>query len=81
MFGIALATITKDNKILLQKRSKQVHMKQTRISLATAENMIRDSIQMKYRNPDLFATAQRICLREEVGVEIKREDCVFLGFG
>lgn len=80
MFGIALATITKDNKILLQKRSKQVHMKQTGISLTTAENMVRDSDIDENKNPSFFITAQR-CLREEVGVEIQKEDCVFLGLG
>lgn len=80
MFGIALATITEDNKILLQKRSQQVFMRQTKISLVTAENMIREVDLDEHKNPDIFATAKR-CLREEVGLEIKKQDCVFLGFG
>ncbi|MFA0822597.1 MAG: hypothetical protein ACC612_06880 [Methanomethylovorans sp.] len=80
MFGIALATITEDNKILLQKRSQQVFMNPSKLSLATAENMIRDMDKNEYGNPDPFITAQR-CLREEIGIDIEQRDCVFLGFG
>lgn len=80
MFGIALATITADNKILLQSRSHQVYMGKNTISLATAENMIRDMDADENKNPDLFKTACR-CLKEEIRVDVKREDCVFLAFG
>ena len=80
MFGIALATITEDNKILLQERSKYVFMSKTKITLTTAENMIRGIDVDIHGNPDIFNTAQR-CLREEVGLNIEKKDCVFLGFG
>ena len=80
MFGIALATITEDNKILLQKRSQQVFVGPNRISLATAEHMIRGMDEDEHENPNLFITAQR-CLQEEIGVEIERKNVVFLGFG
>jgi hypothetical protein len=55
-------------------------MRQTKISLSTAENMIREVDTDKHGNPDIFVTAQR-CLLEEVGIEIEKKDCIFLGFG
>lgn len=42
--------------------------------------MIRGMDEDKYGNPNPFITAQR-CLKEEIGIEIKLEDVVFLGFG
>jgi len=75
-----LATITEDNKILLQKRSQQVLLGPSRISLATAEHMIRGIDEDEYGNPNLFIAAQR-CLKEEIGVEIEPIDVVYLGIG
>ncbi len=80
MFGVALAAITEDNKILLQKRSQQVFMGPSKITLATAEHMIRGIDEDKYGNPNPFITAQR-CLKEEIGIGVELEDVVFLGFG
>jgi len=78
MFGVALTTITEDNKIILQKRSRQVFMGPMRCTLATAENMVRGLDEDGKPNP--FFTAKR-CIREELGEEIKLEDIMFLGFG
>lgn len=80
MFGVALAAITEDNKILLQKRSQQVFLGPNKITLATAEHMIRGMDEDKYGNPNPFITAQR-CLKEEIAIEVKLEDIIFLGFG
>jgi len=80
MFGVALAPITEDNKIILQKRSRQVFMGPMRYTLATAENMIRGLDEDEDGKPNPFLTAKR-CIREELGEEIKLEDIMFLGFG
>ena len=79
MFGVALATITEDNKIILQRRSRQVFMGPMRFTLATAENMIR-SDKDEYGKPNPFLTAKR-CIKHELGEEIELKDIMFLGFG
>jgi hypothetical protein len=80
MFGVALAVITEDNKILLQKRSQQVFMGPSKITLSTAEHMIRGMDEDKSGNPNPFITAQR-CLKEEIGIGVELEEIIFLGFG
>ena len=84
MFGVALATVSEDNKILLQERSRQVFMGPKRITVATAENMLRGVDVDEEGKPNLFLTAKR-CIKEEVGeqvgLEVKLEDIKFLGFG
>jgi len=79
-FGIALATLTQDDKILLQKRSHQVALGPEKLTVATAEIMLRDRDVDKNGKPSPFITAQR-CVKAELGVEIRPEDAVFLLFG
>jgi hypothetical protein len=80
MFGVALATITEDGKIILQRRSQRVYMGPEKLTLATAENMIRGLDEDKDGRPNPFITAKR-CIKEELGEEIDLEDVTFLGFG
>jgi hypothetical protein len=80
MFGVALATITEDGKIVLQRRSRQVYMGPMRCTLATAENMIRGTDEDEEGKPNPFFTARR-CVKEELGEEVGLEDIAFLGFG
>jgi hypothetical protein len=80
MFGVALATITEDDKIILQRRSKRVYMGPERITLATAENMIRGLDEDENAKPNPFITAKR-CIKEELGEEIEMKDVLFLMFG
>jgi hypothetical protein len=80
MFGVALVTITEDDKIILQRRSRQVLMGPEKLTLATAENMIRGLDEDKDGKPNPFITAKR-CIREELGEEIDLRDVLFLGFG
>jgi hypothetical protein len=80
MFGVALAAITEDDKIILQRRSGQVYMGPERITLATAENMIRGLDEDENGKPNPFITAKR-CIKEELGEEIEMKDVLFLVFG
>jgi hypothetical protein len=79
-FGIALAALTQDDKILLQKRSNQVALGSGKLTVATAEMMLRDRDMDKNGKPSPFITAQR-CVKAELGVEITPEDVMFLLFG
>jgi hypothetical protein len=80
MFGVALAAITEDDKIILQRRSRRVYMGPERITLATAENMIRGLDEDENGKPNPFITAKR-CIKEELGEEIEMKDVLFLMFG
>lgn len=80
MFGVALATITEDGRIILQQRSQRVLMGPERLTLATAENMIRGLDEDEAGKPSPFITAKR-CIREELGEEVDTKDVLFLGFG
>ena len=79
-FGVALATITEDRKIILQKRSPQVVFGPSTMSVATAEMMVRDIDIDNDGRPSPFVTGKR-CVEKELGIAIKPEDVVFLGFG
>lgn len=79
-FGIALATITQDDKILLQRRSQQVWLGPSKLTVATAEMMLRDRDIDRNGRPSPFTTAQR-CVKAELGIDIKPENTIFLLFG
>jgi hypothetical protein len=51
-----------------------------KLTLATAENMIRGLDEDKDGRPNPFITVKR-CIKEELGEEIDLEDVTFLGFG
>lgn len=79
-FGVALATITEDNKILLQKRSQQVALGPGKLTVATAEMMLRNRDVDENGKPSPFETARR-CVKTELGVNIEPEEVIFLMFG
>jgi len=79
-FGVTLATITEDNKIILQKRSQQVALGPGKLTVATAEMMLRDRDVDRNGKPSPFETARR-CVKTELGVDVNLEDVNFLMFG
>lgn len=78
--GVALAVVTNDNYILLQRRSSMVCMGPERYTVGAAELMIRGIDVTEKGNPSPFVTAKR-CIKDELRINIKEEDVKFLIFG
>ncbi|NUM45498.1 MAG: hypothetical protein HUU38_12410 [Anaerolineales bacterium] len=80
-FGIALAVITKDKKLILTRRNTNIGVRPGQLDSSVVEGIqpILDRSNT-YKGPDLYRTAIRGA-QEELGIQLLQEDIHFLGFG
>ena len=80
-FGISLAIITKDRKLILSWRSDHAGARpgELDVSVVEAVHPLNDRSTTSL-NPDLYRTAIR-GIQEEIGIDALQENITFLGFG
>lgn len=79
-FGINLAVITADNRLILTKRSGHVRSRPLSWNTTISEGLQRPVDSDKDGRPDLYKAAAR-GIREELGIIVPEEQIKFLSFG
>lgn len=79
--GVALVLITRDEKFVLCCRSTNSGARANELDVSVVEGVHLDHDRSTHHaGPDLYKTAVRGA-KEELGIELPREDICFLGFG
>jgi hypothetical protein len=80
-FGIALAIVTRDRKLIISRRSELCGARPNELDVSIVEG-VHPALDTSESNnvPDLYSTATRGSL-EELGIHLKSDEISFLGFG